>query len=210
MGRNLDGKHVFATIMKMGGVARPGGGIPLQQTRSWSLRWWVHHSRPRARGHYWPRGEKTEARGRNWSRPVSAGAGGVFHTPGGPPAPLGPTCAAAAPLGTLPLPHVLGPQQVAPTFGVVDLTSSPPPLMSPALAAVGRLNRGRRMGGAVPPITAEASDSGDFIPVGRRSRSAPGRRMRTKTPDYGFSQVQEVEEGSRYFSQQAERAGLDG
>jgi hypothetical protein len=142
--------------------------------------------------------------------PVSAGAGGVFHTPGGPPAPLGPTCAAAAPLGTLPLPHVLGPQQVAPTFGVVDLTSSPPPLMSPALAAVGRLNRGRRMGGAVPPITAEASDSGDFIPVGRRSRSAPGRRMRTKTPDYGFSQVQEVEEGSRYFSQQAERAGLDG
>ena len=135
-----------------------------------------------------------------------AAACGVLQAPAGPPAPLWPAgatvAAAQAPLGTVGFPHVLGATQVAPAFGGVDLTSSPPPLISPALAAV---SRGRRMG-VVVSSASEVSEAEDFIPVGRRSRSAPGRRrLRQKTPDSEATASMETElmDGARYFSRLA-------
>ena len=60
--------------------------------------------------------------------------------------------------------------------------------------------------GVVVSSASEVSEAEDFIPVGRRSRSAPGRRrLRQKTPDSEATASMETElmDGARYFSRLA-------
>jgi len=84
----------------------------------------------------------------------------------------------------------------------------------PVPAAVAAARRGRRPArGSEEP--ADEEEEG-FIPVACRSRSAPGghRRLRSKTTPAELASgdsvaEEELEEGSRYFSQRAERAGLE-